>query len=426
MPCTVPGVSIHAGGPIPVVDAGVYPASAPGLVLVTVEPMSTTPTPLPDPGARVMSDVVAASLTAYGRDEDTIRLAHTDSHAVAAPGPWRGPGREQREEAESLLLAPGATRAHGAGTRAIEEEADARRTCFERDLDRIKYSHPFRRLVGKCQVFLAPDDVHIRNRMTHAIEVAQVATGVARAVGCNVALTEAIALGHDCGHGPGGHASEDAFARYVPGGYDHAVWGANVTLAHLNLCAETLDGIRSHSWRLPAPSTPCGEIVGIADRVAYVCHDHDDAVRSGILAPGDLPDIVRELCGDRQSSQIRAFIASMIAAVEQTGKIGLTGEYAEALDAFRAFNYERIYLRPASIAQSDRVISMLSGLVEYYAGAPGNIPAVAEGAIAFPQADSDEATIAAVSYVSGMTDRFAMAKAQLLLGWSADALPRGV
>ena len=128
-----------------------------------------------------------------------------------------------------------------------------------------------------------PDD-HQRTRLTHALEVAQVATSVARALGLNVALTEAIALGHDCGHGPGGHASEDALSPYVAEGYDHARWGADVTLRPLNLCAETLDGIRNHSWSRPAPATPEGEVVSWADRIAYVCHDFEDAVAAGIVA----------------------------------------------------------------------------------------------------------------------------------------------
>ncbi|MFN5606050.1 MAG: HD domain-containing protein, partial [Actinomycetes bacterium] len=121
------------------------------------------------------------------------------------------------------------------------------RTCFERDRDRILHAPAFRRLAGKTQVFVFPDD-HQRTRLTHALEVAQVAVAVARPLGLNVALTEAIALGHDCGHGPGGHASEDALAPYVADGFDHAVWGADVTLSHLNLCRQTLDGIRNHSW----------------------------------------------------------------------------------------------------------------------------------------------------------------------------------
>ena len=141
-------------------------------------------------------------------------------------------GREAREQAEDLLLAPGATRSSGAGQRARPEDADPYRTCFERDLDRIHHSRPFRRLAGKCQVFVAPVDDHLRTRLTHAIEVAQVAVGIARPAGLNVALTAAAATAHDCGHGPGGHASEPAFSTFLEGGYHHAVYGADVVLAH--------------------------------------------------------------------------------------------------------------------------------------------------------------------------------------------------
>jgi dGTPase len=163
--------------------------------------------------------------------------------------------REAREAAEDFWLAPAGTRAVAAGRRAVAEEPDDWRTCFERDRDRILHSAPFRRLAGKTQVFVFPAD-HQRTRLTHALEVAQVATAIARACRLNVALCEAIALGHDCGHGPGGHASEDALSPFLEGGFDHAAWGADVTAAPLNLCAETLDGIRNHSWSCPAPSTP--------------------------------------------------------------------------------------------------------------------------------------------------------------------------
>ncbi len=139
----------------------------------------------------------------------------------------------------------------GAGTRARAEEPDPFRLCFERDLDRIKHSRPWRRLAGKCQVYIAPEDDHLRTRLTHAVEVAQVATGIARVAGLCVPLTEAIALAHDCGHGPAGHASEEAFSPYVPGGYDHAVYGADVTLAPLNLCARDA---RRRAQPLVAPS----------------------------------------------------------------------------------------------------------------------------------------------------------------------------
>src|SRR6476659_4491634 len=175
-----------------------------------------------------------------GHGEGPVRRAHVDADAKL--GRVDGFDRRAREDTEDELLAPGATRAREAGHRAIDEESDPWRTCFERDRDRILHgTSAFRRLAGKTQVFIFPED-HQRTRLTHALEVAQVATGIARACRLNVALAEAIALGHDCGHGPGGHASEDAFGPFLAEGYDHATWGADVTLAGLNLCEETLDG----------------------------------------------------------------------------------------------------------------------------------------------------------------------------------------
>ncbi len=152
--------------------------------------------------------------------------AHEAKPVGAAP--HRLLTRGAREEAEAGTMAPGATRSEGAGNRLRPEEPDPYRTCFERDLDRIHHSRPFRRLAGKCQVFIAPDDDHLRTRLTHAIEVAQVATSIARGAGLNVALTAAAALGHDCGHGPAGHASEAALSPFLAGGYHHAVYGADV------------------------------------------------------------------------------------------------------------------------------------------------------------------------------------------------------
>lgn len=378
----------------------------------------------PTDAKRHTSAVVEASLNAYGAGQEGVRLAHRDSTARVATAGLRLPTREEREALLDATMSPAATRATGAGNRPEPEEPDPVRTCFERDLDRIKYSRPFRRLSGKCQVFLAPDDVHLRNRMTHAIEVAQVALAVARPSGLNLALVEAIALGHDCGHGPAGHASEDAFSPYLPGGYDHAIYGAERTLAPFNLCAETTNGIRNHSWRLPAPLTPEGEVVSWADRIAYVAHDADDAVRSGIIRADELPEIVREVCGTRQSAQIGSFVEGMLAAVARTGQVGMVEEVALALDEFRRFNYERIYLRPAAARQAERVVAMLSALVEAFADAPGRIPDVAS-CLDFPPSGSAEAYAAAVHYVSGMTDRYAIGLAQEILGWRPEALPQG-
>ena len=362
--------------------------------------------------------------TMAGHGEGPVRRAHMDVDAKL--GPVDGFDRTAREELEDGLLAPGATRARGGGHRVVEEEPDAWRTCFERDRDRILHGSPFRRLSGKTQVFIFPED-HQRTRLTHALEVAQVATGIARALRLNEALTEAIALGHDCGHGPFGHASEDAFTPYVSGGYDHAVWGADVVLAPLNLCAETLDGIRNHSWSRPAPGTPEGEVVAWADRIAYVGHDFEDAVDAGIVTPDMLPDTVRAIVGgERRSRQLDVLISGVIETSLATGEVGLSGGLADVLAEFRAFNYEHIYMRPASTAQSDAVIRVLRALVEFYADRPNTLPGLEPAGRAGAPAGSEAALRDSVTYVAGMTDRFAFAQARAHLGWDAAGLPAGL
>ncbi len=365
--------------------------------------------------------------TMAGHDRDEIVLAHADSRAEI--GTTKILTREERESREDATLAEHATRAHGAGNRAIEEAPDPHRTCFERDRDRILHDTSFRRLAGKTQVFVFPED-HQRTRMTHALEVTQIARSVAQALGLNVALAEAMAIGHDCGHGPGGHASEDALSPYLVGGFDHALWGADVTLQPLNLCAETLDGIRNHSWSLPAPQTPEGEVVSWADRIAYVCHDFEDAVATGIVTADMLPDIVAERCGRDRSSQLGAFVRAMIAAAGTSGRVGMMPDTAEALAAFRKFNYEHIYLRPASTHQADSVIALLRALVEHYADRPHSLPTQTTQAVLGSEvnvshidAGSDEALKASVAYVAGMTDRYACQQGITQLNWDPAKLP---
>ena len=348
----------------------------------------------------------------YGGAPDELTLAHRDSSArlVTASAATRA----EREAAQAASIADGATRAIGAGDRRRPEEPDEFRSCFERDRDRILHSNAFRRLAGKTQVFVFPED-HMRTRLTHALEVAQVAVGIARPLGLNVALIEAIALGHDCGHGPGGHASEEALDPFVEHGFDHATWGADVSLASLNLCRETLDGIRNHSWSRPAPATPEGEVVSWADRIAYVCHDFEDAVAAGVVEVDDLPGIVAQRCGARRGHQLGSFINAMIHTVAETGVIGMDAHHAEALAAFRAFNYENIYLRGASRDQAERVVAMLRALVEHYVEHPELI-----------DEQPGEPLERAVAYVAGMTDRFACRSAVTLLAWPEDRLPTGI
>lgn len=347
----------------------------------------------------------------------TLAVAHAPLPVAAVTGTLLH--RVDREAHELELLAPGATRSSGSGNRAIPEEADRFRTCFERDLDRIHHAKAFRRLAGKCQVFVAPDDDHLRTRLTHAIEVCQVAVSIARPVGLNVALTAAAATGHDCGHGPAGHASEGALSPFVDGGFHHAVHGADVVLAPLNLCVETLDAIRNHSWNRPAPLTPEGEVVAWADRIAYCCHDFEDAVAAGIVTPEELPTEVREVIGSDRRTQLHRLITAMVESIRDAGVVGLRSPEADALAAFRSFNYERIYLRPDSVDQADRAARLIGGLAEYYCTHPAALP---DGAGLC--AGTPEATAEAVRYVSGMTDRFANRAGVELLGWSVEALPR--
>ena len=360
---------------------------------------------------------VAWATTMRGHQTGDVVVAHADSSARVLLG---APiGREAREARERQILVPEASFAFGAGNRARPEEPDIERTCFERDRDRIVHSPAFRRLAGKTQVVVYPTD-HQRTRLTHALEVAQVAISLARGVGVNVTLADAMALGHDCGHGPGGHASEDAFDAFLPGGYDHGPWGADVVLAPLNLCRETLDGIRNHSWSRPAPGSIEGELVSWADRIAYCAHDLEDAVHAGIIELDDLPPEITEVVGATRREQLAAFIRSIITTVAETGVVGMDADAGAALAAMRRFNYERIYTRPDSVAQSNAVIGVLRGLVEYYAEHPEAMP---------PDYRHDaqaDPIVTAVTYVGGMTDRFAFDTAEHLLGWDPDRLPAGI
>ena len=381
----------------------------------------------PRSASRVAEDQISARAQAWAEtmaghrqpgSADPLVRAHATSQARLGPGSIMT--RPAREEQERRLLRPGATLAVGAGRRDREEEPDDERTCFERDRDRIVHSTAFRRLAGKTQVVVYPSD-HQRTRLTHALEVAQVATSIARGVGVNVTLADAIALGHDCGHGPGGHASEDAFDAFIPSGYDHGPWGADVVLAELNLCAETLDGIRNHSWSRPAPGTVEGEIVSWADRIAYCAHDLEDAIHAGIVGADDIPAEVVEVCGRSRRQQLGTFVRAVVASVQTHGEVGMAPIEAGALAALRAFNYERIYVRPASLAQSRAVVDVLQALVEFYCARPEAIPDAPPA-----RAGSDEAVRAAVTYVAGMTDRYAFDTAVAELGWDRHRLPQGI
>ncbi len=349
-------------------------------------------------------------------------LAHRDENELPEIGfGLKRLKRTDKELKEKLILSKTATFAEGAGNRRYSEIPDEERTCFEKDRDRILHSTAFRRLAGKTQVFIFPKD-HQRTRLTHALEVSQVALTISNALGFNSDLCEAIAIGHDCGHGPGGHASEDALSIFLEGGFDHAPFGALKTLNSLNLCVETLDGIANHSWSRPSPYTPEGRIVSWADRIAYVCHDFEDACLSGIVKLSDLPKEVLKVAGKTKSQQLDTFIKSIIESTYATGQITMDMETAEILNTFRTFNYERIYMRKESIEQNYAVIRLLRSLVEYFEMHPDKC--------GYFQKENEHVSIEddpltnAVSFVAGMTDRFACNIAKEVLDWAEHDLPR--
>jgi dGTPase len=365
----------------------------------------------------------AGTMQGHGSSIEGIRQAH--GGGAMGVGEFSIFDREAREAAQNEVLAPGATRSFGSGNRPGLEEPDPWRTCFERDRDRVLHkATAFRRLAGKTQVFVFPED-HQRTRLTHALEVAQIAQAIAAALRLNVALAEAIALAHDCGHGPFGHASEDALDPFIAGGFDHAPWGADVTLAPLNLTKEVSDGIRNHSWSRPAPSTPEGEVCALADRIAYTTHDAEDAGRAGVVDLSELPKSVIEQAGATRSRQLDAFIKDVVVTTQGFGVIGMSEPMADTLAALRAWNYERIYLRPDSIRQANMVHHLLAALVEHYLENQSALPPRSDATSKEHVGLNLTPTHRAVTYVAGMTDRFACIQATRLLEWPRTQLPEG-
>lgn len=334
--------------------------------------------------------------------------------------------REQREADQDKMMSPAAQRARGAGNRETPEDPDNFRTCFERDSDRIKHSAPFRRLAGKTQVVFAPDNDHVRTRLTHAIEVTQVAVSISRIMRLNEALTEAIGLAHDIGHGPAGHTAEEAFSPYLEGGYDHAQWGANVILAPYNLTNEVLDGIRNGPWRRPAPISWEAEVVSLADRIAYLCHDLEDAYRANIITPADFPKELGDALGVDRRTQIKTLITAVVDGANETGRICMKEPYGTLMRDFRAWNYENIYMRPASERERVKAVRMLSALVEALAANPTLIPQDAVAHDTDIEPNSTEAFRSSVTYVAGMTDRFAAQSAQKFANFPVEDLPQPV
>jgi dGTPase len=298
---------------------------------------------------------------------------------------------------EERDLSPLAVRSYDTRGRLAPEEECGVRTPFQRDRDRIVHSKPFRRLKQKTQVFIDPDGDHFRTRMTHTLETTAISRVVARALRLNEDLTEAIGLGHDTGHPPFGHAGEDALDAALRDRFGRRFRHNEQSLRiaeGLNLTAEVRNGILTHTGPLE-PETLEGKIVRVVDRVAYINHDIDDAIRYGILREHDLPREEIELLGPTGASRIDRLVHDLVETSEQAGDIAQSDEVGEAMLSLRAFMFDRVYLGPHARIEHDRAHATIRRIFDHLAGA-GEGP--------------DEIT----AFVAGMTDRFALTYAERL------------
>ncbi len=323
---------------------------------------------------------------------------------------------ERIAEAEERLLSPLAARSYPARRSRAEDDCSLR-TPFQRDRDRIVHSKAFRRLVHKTQVFIAPAGDHYRTRMTHTLEVTAISRTVARALRLNEDLTEAIGVGHDIGHPPFAHIGEEVLdaclrERFGERYHFHHNEHSLRVLEHLerdgaglNLTEQVRDGIIGHSSRAPLPATLEGRIVRIIDRVAYINHDIDDALRAGILSEADLPAEPIAILGTSGSERIDALVHDMVEHSERAGDIVQGQRAGQAMAALRAFMFERVYHGPVVTGERARIERVLRRLFAHYVEHPEQIGA----RWGDPPRESAELAQAVIDYVAGMTDRFCIA-----------------
>jgi len=316
-----------------------------------------------------------------------------------------GMARERQEEVERLVLSERATLSSESKGREREEAPHHIRTAFQRDRDRIVHSKAFRRLKHKTQVFIAPEGDHYRVRLTHTLEVTQIARTLARALRLNEDLAEAIALGHDLGHTPFGHLGEQALTPFLGRPFHHSEQSLRV-VDHLekdgrglNLTWEVRDGILAHPWKMPPPATLEGGVVRMADRIAYVNHDIDDAIRAGILAEDDLPRAAVEVLGPTHGERIETLVDDIVRASADRDEIAMSPPVARSLDVLRDFMFERVYLREEAHAEQEKAVNLIQSLFRHYLEHPEEVPA---------EYHADDLPTRVADYIAGMTDRFAV------------------
>jgi dGTPase len=313
--------------------------------------------------------------------------------------------RERTQEIEASTLSSMAVLAKDSKGRAKSEDECPVRTAFQRDRDRVVHSKAFRRLKDKTQVFIAPEADHFRTRLTHTLEVCQIARTIARGLRLNEDLTEAIALGHDLGHTPFGHAGEDVLDRMHPGGFSHNEQSLRVVDflegGGLNLTWEVRDGILNHPWK-GSPVTAEGRCVQLADRIAYVNHDIDDALRGGVLEQSALPAEALGVLGATHGRRINTLVTAAILQSLDAGAVTLEGEPLMALDVLRTFLFQRVYVSSAAKKEEDKARGVVEALYRRFRDCPGDMPESYRNSAAPHDGVRD--------YVAGMTDRFAIAQ----------------
>ena len=319
--------------------------------------------------------------------------------------------RESMEQRELKMLNPYASFSlYSKGRERQEEECDVR-TVYQRDRDRILHSKAFRRMKDKTQVFLAPQGDHYRTRLTHTLEVSQIARTIAKALRLNEDLVEAIALGHDLGHTPFGHAGERALNAVNPDGFAHYKQSVRVAQVlekngeGLNLTWEVRDGILNHRTS-GSPSTLEGQVVRLSDKIAYIHHDMDDAQRAGIITEDDIPITLRMLLGYTTRERLNTFVHNIIENSYEQDTIKMSDEIFEAMMTLRAIMFEQVYENPVAKKEEDKAVKMLTELYEYYVEHPESMSAEYREMIR----RGEKKTRTVCDYLSGMTDQYSMEK----------------
>ena len=319
--------------------------------------------------------------------------------------------REQMEERELEYLSPYATLSKNSKGRKIKEEECDIRPVFQRDRDRIVHCKAFRRLKQKTQVFLLPKGDHYRTRLTHTLEVSQNARTIAKALRLNEELVEAIALGHDLGHTPFGHAGERALNELCPGGFKHNEQSVRVVESiekegrGLNLTWEVIDGIRNHKTS-GHPSTLEGQIVRLSDKIAYINHDIDDAIRGGILREEDIPKKYTDVLGTSVKGRLNTLVHNVIINSVDRPVIQMSEEVHEAMQGLRVFMFENVYRNPVAKKEEGKAIHMITNLYEFYIKNPEFLPEQSQNMLK----KGEELSQVVCDYIAGMTDTYAVKK----------------